>query len=56
MHFLQKKQKLMKRKKVANKAPVEKILVNDLNKTSKKINTKKTKKFNYSIKIADFLL
>ena len=53
--FFAKKAKIYEEeKKVANKAPVEKIVVNDLNKISKKNNTKKTKKFNYSIKIADF--
>ena len=44
-------------KKVANKAPVESISVNDLNESNVKIkkNKKKNKKiFTYSIKIADF--
>ena len=40
-YSLQKKQKLWRGKKVANKAPVEKIVVNDLNKTSKKLIQKK---------------
>ena len=52
--FAKKAKTYEEEKKVANKAPVEKILVNDLNKISKKTNTKKVKKFNYSIKIADF--
>ena len=53
--FFAKKAKIYEEeKKVANKAPVEKILVNDLNQAPKKINTQKVKKFNYSIKIADF--
>ena len=53
--FFAKKAKIYEEeKKVANKAPVEKILVNDLNKKLKKTSIKKTKKFNYSIKIADF--
>ena len=53
--FFAKKAKIYEEeKKVANKAPVEKILINDLNQTPKKINTQKVKKFNYSIKIADF--
>ena len=41
-------------KKVANKAPVEKITVKNLNETNKnKVKVKKSN-FNYSIKIADF--
>ena len=52
--FAKKAKTYEEEKEVANKAPVEKILVNDLNKTLKKINIKKVKKFNYSIKIADF--
>ena len=52
--FAKKAKTYEEEKKVANKAPVEKILVNDLNKISKNNSTKKTKKFNYSIKIADF--
>ena len=44
-------------KKVANKAPVESISINDLNESNKKIlkeNNKNKKKFKYTIKIADF--
>ncbi len=44
-------------KKVANKAPVESISINDLNESNKKILKKKNKnkkKFKYAIKIADF--
>ncbi len=52
--FVKKSKTYEEEKEVANKAPVEKILVNDLNKTLEKINIKKVKKFNYSIKIADF--
>ena len=42
-------------KKVANKAPVDEITINNLNKKKKIVNNKnKNKEFNYSIKIADF--
>ena len=41
-------------KKVANKAPVEKITVKNLNETNKKKVKVKNSNFNYSIKIADF--
>ena len=41
-------------KKVANKAPVDKITVNDLNQSSKKKTNTNSQKFNYFIKIADF--
>ena len=53
--FIAKKTKTFKEeKKVANKAPVDKIVVNDLNQSIEKNNSKKVKNFNYSIKIADF--
>ena len=53
--FIAKKSKTFdEEKKVANKAPVEKIIINDLNVTSKSKKLTKIKKFNYSIKIADF--
>ncbi len=53
--FVAKKTKTFdEEKKVANKAPVEKITVNDLNQSSKNKNISKNKKFNYSIKIAEF--
>ena len=53
--FIAKKTKTFKEeKKVANKAPVDKIVVNDLNQSIEKNNLKKIKNFNYSIKIADF--
>tara|TARA_B100001121_G_scaffold307528_1_gene329251 strand:- start:1667 stop:2419 length:753 start_codon:yes stop_codon:yes gene_type:complete len=53
--FVAKKSKMFEEeKKVAEKAPVDGILINDLNKkTSKKTKLKK-EKFSYSIKIADF--
>ena len=44
-------------KKVANKAPVESISINDLNESNKKIlkkNSNTKKEFKYTIKIADF--
>ena len=40
-------------KNVAEKAPVDGIQINDLNKKSKKLK-KKRKNFSYSIKVADF--
>ena len=54
--FLAKKSKTFEvEKKVAGKAPVESISINDLNDSpKKKIKKKKSKKFKYSIKIADF--
>ena len=56
--FIAKKSKTFEsEKKVANKAPVETISINDLSESSKKTvkNKKKNKKkFIYSIKIADF--
>ena len=39
---------------VAEKAPVDGILINDLNKKKVQNNKIKNKKFSYSIKIADF--
>ena len=53
--FIAKKTKTYEEeKKVANKAPVEKITVKNLNETNKnKVKVKKSN-FNYSIKIADF--
>jgi len=41
-------------KRVAEKAPVENISINDLNDKSEKIKKIKKEKFNYIIKIADF--
>tara|TARA_B100001057_G_C22672167_1_gene880302 strand:+ start:42 stop:797 length:756 start_codon:yes stop_codon:yes gene_type:complete len=53
--FVAKKAKMFEQeKKVANKAPVEKITVSDLNKLSKIESNNNKKKFNYSIKIVDF--
>ena len=56
--FIAKKTKTFEsEKKVANKAPVESISVNDLNESDEKIKIEKQKnkkKFTYSIKIADF--
>ncbi len=53
--FIAKKSKTFdEEKKVANKAPVEKIIINDLNLNTKSKKLTKIKKFNYSIKIADF--
>ena len=59
--FVAKKAKTFdEEKKVANKAPVERISINDLNSTSLEINNKKKlkdkniSKFKYIIKIADF--
>ena len=56
--FIAKKTKTFEsEKKVANKAPVESISVNDLNESNKKIKKdkkKNRKKFIYNIKIADF--
>ena len=52
---MQKKTKTFdEEKKVANKAPVDEITINDLNNTNKKKKIRKKIKFNYSIKIADF--
>ena len=53
--FIAKKTKMFEEeKKVANKAPVDKITVNDLNQSSKKKTNTNSQKFNYFIKIADF--
>ena len=53
--FIAKKTKTYEvEKKVANKAPVDKITVKDLNNKVEKIKITKKNKFNYSIKIADF--
>ena len=53
--FIAKKTKMFEEeKKVANKAPVDKITVNDLNQSSKKKANINSQKFNYFIKIADF--
>ena len=45
-------------KKVANKAPIQNISINNLNESnevkSKEINKDKMKKFNYNIKVVDF--
>ena len=41
-------------KKVADKAPIETISVNDLNSSDKNIEEVKLNKFDYTIKIADF--
>ena len=53
--FVAKKAKMFDEERVvANKAPVDGILINDLNfKKAKNIKTK-NKKFSYSIKVADF--
>ena len=53
--FVAKKAKTFEEeKKVADKAPVESISINDLNSNEKKKKKKKKKKFSYIIKIADF--
>ena len=53
--FIAKRAKTFKEeRKVANKAPVEQIMVNDLNKDVKVKNKLTLIEFNYSIKIADF--
>ena len=56
--FIAKKTKTFEsEKKVANKAPVESISINDLNESNKKISEEikiSKKNFKYSIKIADF--
>lgn len=53
--FVAKKTKTFEEeKKVADKAPVEFISINDLNSNEKKNKKKKKKKFSYIIKIADF--
>jgi len=53
--FIAKKAKTFEEeKKVANKAPIESISINDLNSNKKKIKKINKKKFSYIIKIADF--
>ena len=53
--FVAKKAKTFEEeKKVANKAPVESISINDLNSNKKKIKNTNINKFSYIIKIADF--
>ena len=53
--FIAKKTKTWEEEKeVAEKAPVDGIEINDLNKVKTKKKTFKIKKFSYSIKIADF--
>ena len=53
--FIAKKAKIYEEeKKVANKAPVNNISINNLNENKNIIKTKPDKKFSYFIKIADF--
>ena len=53
--FVAKKAKTFEEeKKVANKAPVESISINDLNSNKKKVKKTNKNKFSYIIKIADF--
>ena len=53
--FVAKKAKTFEEeKKVANKAPIDGIVINDLNKTKVKKKDIKSKNFSYSIKLADF--
>ena len=53
--FIAKKAKTFdEEKKVANKAPVESISINDLNSNELTLKKNKKKKFSYIIKIADF--
>ncbi len=53
--FLAKKAKTFEEeKKVANKAPVDSVSINDLNSNKKKTKKFNKKKFSYIIKIADF--
>ena len=53
--FIAKKAKMFEEeKKVAEKAPVDGIQINDLNLKENKNITKKKKNFSYSIKVADF--
>ena len=53
--FIAKKSKMFEEeKKVAEKAPVDGIQINDLNNSTSKIKNKNIKDFSYSIKIADF--
>ena len=53
--FVAKKAKMFEEEKeVAEKAPVDGIMINDLNKKKIKNNKAKKKKFSYNIKVADF--
>ncbi len=53
--FVAKKAKMYEEEKsVAEKAPVDGILINDLNTKKTKDKTRKNSKFSYSIKVADF--
>ena len=53
--FIAKKTKMFEEEKsVAEKAPVDGILINDLNIKKEKENKNKNKAFSYSIKVADF--
>ena len=53
--FIAKKAKTFdEEKKVANKAPIESISINDLNSNEPTLKKNKKKKFSYIIKIADF--
>ena len=53
--FIAKKSKMFEEERsVAEKAPVDGILINDLNQKKVQSNKIKNKKFSYSIKIADF--
>ena len=53
--YIAKKAKMFEEEKtVAEKAPVDGILINDLNAKKIKKKISKTKKFSYSIKVADF--
>ena len=54
-YFIAKKTKTWEEEKeVAEKAPIDGIVINDLNKTKVKKKVDKSNKFLYSIKIADF--
>ena len=53
--YVAKKAKMFEEERsVAEKAPVDGILINDLNKKNESKKIKKDKKFSYSIKVADF--
>ena len=53
--FVAKKEKTFEEeKKVANKAPIDGIVINDLNKIKTKKKILKSENFSYSIKLADF--
>ncbi len=53
--FVAKKSKTFEEEKnVAEKAPIDGITINDLNKSKNKKKPKKNKNFSYSIKVADF--